>query len=170
MRFISGQQYPYVPNFNVSIVRSAFRTLHNFSTSTLHRQLNNTSSDLCYQWRVVEYYILICISKPNHLIINYNTSMYRPGQPLHFIDWQQKRLALLIWWHSEMISDVVITQLDGLFNLGRQQANSLSHMQLIKDLLFTDDAALAAHTQRALQRITSCFAESSQVFGHEVCL
>ena len=38
------------------------------------------------------------------------------------------------------------------------------------DLLFTDDAALVAHTQRALQRITSCFAESAQLFGLEVSL
>ena len=38
------------------------------------------------------------------------------------------------------------------------------------DLLFADDAALVAHTQRALQRITSCFAESAQLFGLEVSL
>ena len=51
-------------------------------------------------------------------------------------------------------------RLDGsLFNLRRQQAHTNTYEQLIKDLLFADDAALVAHTERALQRITSCFAE-----------
>ena len=38
------------------------------------------------------------------------------------------------------------------------------------DLLFADDAALVAHTQRALQRITSCLAECAHLFGLEVSL
>ena len=43
-------------------------------------------------------------------------------------------------------------------------------MRLIQDLLFADDAALVAHTERALQRITSCFADASRLFGLEVSL
>ncbi|KAL0156964.1 hypothetical protein M9458_048210 [Cirrhinus mrigala] len=40
--------------------------------------------------------------------------------------------------------------------------------QLIRELLFADDAALLAHTERALQRITSCFTDAAQLFGLEV--
>ena len=62
-------------------------------------------------------------------------------------------------------------RLDGsLFNLRRLQAHTKTCERLIMDLLFADDAALVAHTQRALQRITSCFAESAQLFGLEVSL
>ena len=62
-------------------------------------------------------------------------------------------------------------RLDGsLFNLRRLQAHTKTHERLIMDLLFADDAALVAHTQRALQRITSCFAGSAQLFGLEVNL
>ena len=62
-------------------------------------------------------------------------------------------------------------RLDGsLFNLRRLQAHTKTLEQLIRDLLFADDAALVAHTERALQRITSCFAEAAQLFGLEVSL
>ena len=62
-------------------------------------------------------------------------------------------------------------RLDGsLFNLRRLQAHTKTCERLIMDLLFADDAALVAQTQRALQRITSCFAESAQLFGLEVSL
>jgi len=62
-------------------------------------------------------------------------------------------------------------RLDGnLFNLRRLQAHTRTHVQMIKDLLFADDAALVAHSERALQLITSCFAESAQLFGLEVSL
>ena len=62
-------------------------------------------------------------------------------------------------------------RLDGsLFNLRRLQAHTKTHERLIQDLLFADDAALVAHTERALQRITSCFADASRLFGLEVSL
>jgi len=57
-----------------------------------------------------------------------------------------------------------------LFNLRRLQAHTKVHEQLVKDLLFADDAALVAHSERALQLITSCFAEAAQLFGLEVSL
>jgi len=41
---------------------------------------------------------------------------------------------------------------------------------MIRNLLFADDAALVAHTERALQRVTSCFADASRLFGLEVSL
>ena len=62
-------------------------------------------------------------------------------------------------------------RLDGnLFNLRRLQAHTKTQEQLIRDLLFADDAALVAHTERALQRFTSCFAEAAQLFGLEISL
>ena len=62
-------------------------------------------------------------------------------------------------------------RLDGsLFNLRRLQAHTKTLEQLIQDLLFADDAALVAHTERALQCLTSCFAEAAQLFGLEVSL
>lgn len=62
-------------------------------------------------------------------------------------------------------------RLDGsLFNLRRLQAHTKTQERLIRDLLFADDAALVAHTEQALQRITSCFADTSRLFGLEVSL
>ena len=62
-------------------------------------------------------------------------------------------------------------RLDGnLFNLRRLQAHTKTQEQLIRDLLFADDAALVAHTERARQRLTSCFAEAAQLFGLEISL
>ena len=62
-------------------------------------------------------------------------------------------------------------RMDGsLFNLRRLLAKTKTHEQLIMDLLFADDAALVAHTEQALQRLTACFAEAAQLFGLEVSL
>ena len=41
---------------------------------------------------------------------------------------------------------------------------------LVRELRFADDAALVAHTENVLQRVTSCFAEATQLFGLEVSL
>ena len=57
-----------------------------------------------------------------------------------------------------------------LFNLRRLQAHSKTTEQLIRELLFADDAALVAHTESSLQRMTNCFAEACQLFGLEVSL
>ena len=62
-------------------------------------------------------------------------------------------------------------RLDGsLFNLRRLQAHTKTHEKLVKDLLFADDAALVAHSEQALQRLTTCFARSAQLFGLEVSI
>ena len=57
-----------------------------------------------------------------------------------------------------------------LCNLRRLQAHTKTLEQQIRELLFADDAALVAHTETALQRVTSCFAEASQLFSLEVSL
>ena len=62
-------------------------------------------------------------------------------------------------------------RLDGsLFNLRLLQAHTKTLELLIWDLLFADAAALVASIERALQRITSCFADLAQLFGLEVSL
>ena len=58
----------------------------------------------------------------------------------------------------------------GLFNLRRLQAHTKTREQLIRDLFFADDAALVAHSERALQCLTSCFTEAAQLFGLQVSL
>lgn len=61
--------------------------------------------------------------------------------------------------------------LDGsVFNLRRLQAHTKTMEKLIRELLFADDAALLAHTEAAMQRITSCLAKTAQLFGLEVSL
>ena len=61
--------------------------------------------------------------------------------------------------------------LDGsIINLRRLRAHTKTQVRLIQDLLFTDSSALVAHTERARQRITSCFADASRLFGPEVIL
>ena len=57
-----------------------------------------------------------------------------------------------------------------LFNLQRLQAHAKTLEYLVRELLFADDAALAAHTDNPLQRVTSSFAEAAQLFSIEVSL
>ena len=57
-----------------------------------------------------------------------------------------------------------------LFNLRRLQSHTKTSEKLVRELLFADDAALVAHTERALQRLTSCFAAASELFGLVVSL
>ncbi|XP_072163919.1 uncharacterized protein [Diadema setosum] len=54
-----------------------------------------------------------------------------------------------------------------LFNLRRLQAHTKTHELLVRELLFADDAALVAHSESALQRLTSCFAVTAKAFGLE---
>ena len=61
--------------------------------------------------------------------------------------------------------------LDGsLSNLRRLHGDIKTLEQLFHDLLFVDYTAIIAHTERALQHLTSCFADSAQFFGLEVSL
>ncbi|XP_069759741.1 uncharacterized protein [Narcine bancroftii] len=57
-----------------------------------------------------------------------------------------------------------------LFNVRRLQAHTKTQEKLVRELLFADDAALVAHSEPALQRLTSCFAETAKMFGLEVSL
>ncbi|CAE1230957.1 unnamed protein product [Acanthosepion pharaonis] len=62
-------------------------------------------------------------------------------------------------------------RLDGnLFNHKRLQAHTKTLEQLFRDPFFADDAALVAHTERALQLLTSCLAGAAQLFGLEISL
>ncbi|XP_050187470.1 uncharacterized protein LOC126648484 [Myiozetetes cayanensis] len=57
-----------------------------------------------------------------------------------------------------------------LFNLRQLKAHTKTLNHLVHELLYADDAALVAHTEVALQRLTSCFAEAAELFGLEVSL
>ncbi|XP_027521360.1 uncharacterized protein LOC113957786, partial [Corapipo altera] len=57
-----------------------------------------------------------------------------------------------------------------LFNLRRLKAHTKTLNHLVWELLYADDAALVAHTEAALQRLTSCFADAAELFGLEVSL
>ena len=57
------------------------------------------------------------------------------------------------------------------FKLRRLQAHTKTTKEkLTRELLFADDAALVDNTESAMQRITSCFAEPTHLFGFEVSL
>ncbi|PFX19048.1 E3 ubiquitin-protein ligase TRIM71 [Stylophora pistillata] len=81
----------------------------------------------------------------------------------------ERRSALVA--HELSRLNIDIAALDGsFFNLRRLRAHTKTQERLIRDLLFAEDAALVAHTERARQRITSCFVDGSQLFGLEVSL
>ena len=57
-----------------------------------------------------------------------------------------------------------------IFVIRRLQAHTKTTEKLTRELLFGDDAALVVHTESAMQRISSCFAEAAQLFGLKVSL
>ena len=57
-----------------------------------------------------------------------------------------------------------------LFNLRHLQANTKVKDKLIRELLFTDEAVLVAHTESPIQRITCCFAEAACLLELDVSL
>ena len=62
-------------------------------------------------------------------------------------------------------------RLDGsLFNLKRLHAHTKTLEQLFRNLLYADGASFFAHTERALQHLTSCFTEVAQLLGLGVSL
>ena len=63
------------------------------------------------------------------------------------------------------------TRSDGnLFNLARLRAKTKVRRVLIREMLFADDAALTAHTEEALQRLITRFAEACNDFGLTISL
>ena len=52
-----------------------------------------------------------------------------------------------------------------LFSLRRLQTQTKTKEKLVREVLFADAAALIAHTESAMQTITSCFAETAQFFS-----
>lgn len=63
------------------------------------------------------------------------------------------------------------TRSDGnLFNLARLRAKTKVRRVFIKEMLFADDAALTAHTEEALQRLITRFAEACNDFGLTISL
>lgn len=74
---------------------------------------------------------------------------------------------LLRYAYSESEDGVFIhTRSDGnLFNLARLRAKTKVRRVLIREMLFADDAAVAAHTEAALQRLITRFAEACTEFG-----
>ena len=57
-----------------------------------------------------------------------------------------------------------------LFNLSRLRSKSKVRSVLIREMLFADDAALAAHSEDALQRLITCFSDACLEFGLTISL
>ena len=54
---------------------------------------------------------------------------------------------------------------DRLFNLARLRAKTKVRKDLIRDMLFADDAAVATHTQEELLALMDCFSQACKDFG-----
>ena len=54
---------------------------------------------------------------------------------------------------------------DWLFNLAHLRAKTKVRKDLIRDMLFADDAAVATHTQEELQSLMDCFSQACKEFG-----
>ena len=59
---------------------------------------------------------------------------------------------------------------DRLFNLARLRAKTKVRKDLIRDMLFADDAAVATHTQEELHSLTHCFSQACKYFGLTISL
>ena len=59
---------------------------------------------------------------------------------------------------------------DMLFNLARLRANTKLRKDLIRDMLFADDAAVATHTQEELLSLMDCFSQACMYFGLTISL
>ena len=51
-----------------------------------------------------------------------------------------------------------------MFNIKRLKSKTKTTLELIRELLFADDAALTAHTEAALQRLMDCLASACELF------
>ena len=59
---------------------------------------------------------------------------------------------------------------DRLVNLARLRANTTVRKDLIRDMLFADDAAVATHTLEDLQSLMDCFSQACKDFGLTISL
>ena len=59
---------------------------------------------------------------------------------------------------------------DRLFNVDHLRAKTKVGKDLIRDMLFADDAALATHAQEELQSLTDCFSQDCNDFGLTISL
>ena len=59
---------------------------------------------------------------------------------------------------------------DRLLNLARLRAKKTVRKDLIRDMLFADDAAVATHTQEELQSLMDCFSQACKDFGLTISL
>ena len=59
---------------------------------------------------------------------------------------------------------------DRLSSLARLRANTKVRKDIIRDMLFADDAAVATHTQEELQSLIDCFSHACKDFGLTISL
>ena len=73
---------------------------------------------------------------------------------------------------SSTTEDIYLrTRSDGrLLNLARLEAMTKVREYLIRDMLFTDDAAIATHAQRELQSLMNRFSQAFKAFGLTIIL
>ena len=95
-----------------------------------------------------------CVLAPTLFSIFFSTMLNQASEEMHVSD-----------------NIFIRTRFNGsLFNLHRLRASSKVSLAMIRELLFADDAALLAHSEKALQHITACFAEAAEIFGLEVSI
>ena len=81
-------------------------------------------------------------------------------------------LFSILFRKEDLVDGIFIRfRTDGsIFNLRRLLAHTKTIEVLIIELLFADDCALLAHTQKALQYIVNRFAEVAKAFGFTISL
>ena len=80
-------------------------------------------------------------------------------------------LLLLLAFRGCVDGIFLHTRSDGnLFNLARLKAKTKVQEVLIREMLFADDAALVAHSEEALQRLITRFADACREFGLTISL
>ena len=63
------------------------------------------------------------------------------------------------------------TRSDGsMFNIKRLKSKTKTTLELIRELLFADDAALTAHTEAALQRLIDCLVSAGTPYSISIAL
>jgi sorting nexin-29 len=99
--------------------------------------------------------------------VNKGVKQGDPTPPTYFTLFLTAILNLLAQVTQEGV--YIRTRSDGkLFNLSRLKAFTKVRTELIRDLLYADDAAMMAHSLEAIQEITSRFSEISKAFGLQI--